>query len=338
MADKLKKLTAVAFLTMLIWAWAYLAVEETTQQTGTLDISPATRQDLFVSFENHTTPVSLKLTIKGPPLKIGELKKRLRADDSNPDKERLDFFYDPESRNHSVPGSYVLDVAEFLNQSDKLKDLAVSVESCEPAVINVKVEKLTEQWLTVQCLDENNTPLATETISPQSVRMFVRPGWTGNATVILTKALIEKARKEPVSERPFIELIPGKRQYYKDPVSIMLPSTENPLQDRVTNPLMKLGYIFSRNLHGKYTVKLANEVDLRTLQYKASERAFKAYENQPYQILIEIRDGDENADADIHRQIIYNFPREFVQKGEIELAGPPREAVFRLVPVSKKPD
>lgn len=339
MADILKKLAAVVFLTMLIWAWAYLELEETMPpQNGTLDISPGIPQDLFVSFENQPAPVSLKLTIKGPPLQIAELKKRLHASDVDPTKERLDFLYDPESQNHSAPDSYVFDVLQFLNKSDKLKDMAVSVVSCEPSVINVKVEKLTEEWLPIQCLDEHNALLADASIEPARIQMFVRDNWPVTATVILTEAAIEKARKEPVTETPFIELTPGKRRRYKDTVSITLPATENPLQDRVTNPLMKLGYIFSRNLHGKYTVDLTNENDLRTLQYKASEQAFNAYENKPYQMLIEIRDGDENAENDVHRQIIYNFPEEFVQKGEIELTGPPREAVFKLVAVSAKPE
>ncbi len=339
MADILKKLAAVVFLTMLIWAWAYLALEETMeQQTGTLDISPGIRQDLFVSFEEGPAPISLKVTIKGPPRKIGELKKRLHASDIDPNKERLDFLYDPESQNHSLPGSYRLDVLQFLNESDKLEDLAVSVESCEPTVINVKVEKLTEKRLTVQCLDENNAPLAAESIEPARIQMFVRDEWRGPATVILTEAAIEKARKEPISEKPFIELEGGRPTYSKVSVSIKLLPAETLLQDRVTNPLLKLGYIFSRNLHGKYTVHLINENDLRTLQYKASERAFNAYEKKPYLILVEIRDGDENAANNIHRQIIYNFPEEFVLKDEIELAGPPREAVFKLVPVSEKPE
>ncbi len=130
MADILKKLAAVVSLTMLIWAWAYLALEETMeQQNGTLDISPGIRQDLFVSFENQPAPVSLKLTIKGPPSQIAELKKRLRASDADPNKERLDFLYDPASQNHSAPGSYDLNIVEFLNKSDKLKDMAVSVVS-----------------------------------------------------------------------------------------------------------------------------------------------------------------------------------------------------------------
>jgi hypothetical protein len=337
MADILKKLAAVVFLTMLIWAWAYLALEEEMPlQNGTLDISSRIPQDLFVSFENQPAPVSLKLTIKGPPSQIAELKKRLRASDADPNKERLEFLYDAASQNHSTPGSHELDVVKFLNESDKLKDMAVTVVSCEPARINVKVEKLTKKRLTIQCLDENNVPLATEVIDPQDIQMFVRNNWPGTATVILTEAAIEKARKEPVTVTPFIELTPGKRQNYKGTVSITLPSTENPVELRPQQPT--IGFIGSKNFWDKYTVELINEPDLRTILLKASERAFIAYEKTAYQILVEILPGDETAADAIHRPVIYNFPEEFVQKGEIKLAGTPGEAIFKLVAAPAKPE
>ncbi len=336
MADIFKKLAAVVFLTMLIWAWAYLELEEDMDHTGRLYISPAIRQDLLVSFEDRPAPVSLKLTIKGPPSQIAELKKRLRASDADPNKERLDFFYNPESQGHSAPRSHELNVIEFLNKSDKLKDIAVTVVICEPARINVKVEKLTKEWLTIQCLNENNVPLATEVIDPQDIQMFVRKNWTGPATVILTEAAIEKARKEPVTVTPFIELTQGKRQNYKGTVDITLPATENPLEPRTEQPT--IGFIGSKNLWDKYTVQLTNESDLRTIRLKASERAFIAYEKTAYQVLVEILPGDETAAEAIHRPVIYNFPEEFVQKGEIKLAEPPREAVFKLVEVPAKPE
>ncbi len=340
MADILKKLAAVIFLTMLIWAWAYLALEkEMPQQNGTLDISTGIRQDLFVSFENRPTPVGLKLTIKGPPSQIAELKKRLHASDDDPTKVELDFLYDPESQGHSTSGSHVLNVVKFLNESDKLKDMAVTVVSCEPAVITVKVEELIKKRLTIQCLDENNALLADATIEPARIQMFVRDNWTGTATVILTEAVIEKARKEPVTVIPFIELTPEKRQYYKDPVSIRLPSTENPLEIRPQQ--LSIGFIGSKNFWDKYTVELINEGELRSrILLKASKRAFSAYEKTVYQVLIEVLPDDETAAEAIHRPVIYNFPEEFVEKGEIKLVEPepPREAIFKLVPISEKPE
>ena len=339
MADILKKLAAVVFLTMLIWAWAYLALEEEMpRQTGTLDISN-NRQDIFVSFENQPAPVSLKLTIEGPPSQIAELKKRLRASDANPNKERLDFFYNPESQGYSTFGTHELKVVEFLNASDKLKDMAVTVVLCEPARINVKVEKLTKESITVQCLDVNNTLLNVASIDPPRIEMFVRDNWTEPATVILTEAEIGRARKESVTVTPFIELSQGKPLYYKGTVDIKLPSTENPLEPRVQQPT--IGYIGSKNFWDKYRVELSNESELRSrFQFKASERAFIAYEKTAYQVLIEVLPDDETAEDAIHRPIIYNFPKEFVQIGEIKLVEPepPRVAIFKLVAVPAKPE
>lgn len=339
MFDRFKKICAVVALTILIWAWAYQALEETTPATGTLNISPATQPDLFVSFDQQPVPVTLNLTLKGSPSHISELKKRLRADDTDPQKERLEFFYDAKLENHDVPGRYPLDLLAFLKESDKLKDLAVTVEQCEPSTINVDVRKLTQKWFTVQCLDENKVPLRHELIEPSTIQMYAFDDWAGDslkANVILTAEMIEKARREPISERPFIELEPGRRRWYAEPVKIKLPSTESPLKDRVTSPLLKLGVIYSKNLQGKYTLELLNENELRTVQYRASDDAHSAYEKMPYLIMIEVRDGDENAQS-VRRPIIYNFPAESVRKGEIELTGALREAVFKLVPVTEPP-
>jgi hypothetical protein len=337
MADILKKLAAVVFLTMLIWAWAYLALEETMPpQTGTLDISPGIRQDLFVSFENQPAPVSLKLTIKGPTRKIAELKKRLHASNIAPNKERLDFLYDPASQGHSTPGSHVLKVVEFLNESDKLKDMAVTVESCEPAIINVKVEELTKKRLTIQCLDEHNALLADASIEPASIEMFARGNWTGTATVILSEAAIVKSRKEPVTEIPFIELSPGKRQYYKDTVDIKLPSTETLLTESPIN--LNLGYIFSKGLQGKYKVALTNEGLFRTRGFRGTAAAIDAYRKMEFHVLIEVQDRDASIEGEITRPPKYNFPAAYFRNGEIELAGPSDDAIFKLVPVSEKPE
>ena len=117
MFDRFKKISAVVALTLLIWAWAYLALEETMPATGTLNISPATQPDLFVSFDQQPVPVTLQLTVKGSPSQMSELKKRLRADDTDPQKERLEFFYDAKLDNHDAPGRYQLNLLTFSTQA-----------------------------------------------------------------------------------------------------------------------------------------------------------------------------------------------------------------------------
>ena len=58
----------------------------------------------------------------------------------------------------------------------------------------------------------------------------------------------------------------------------------------------------------------------------------------PFQMLIEIQDSDINETLNIHCKVIYNFPTEFVRKGEIVLTSPTVEAELELVPVANKPE
>jgi hypothetical protein len=333
MFDRVKKFSAVIGLTLLIWAWAFLAIEKEQSTVATLGIAP-TRPDLFVSFEDHETPVSLSLDIKGPPSKISELRNRMRKG------EPLEFLYSVESEHHSEPGSYLLDVASFLNESDEVKGLGVSVEGSLPVRINVRVEQLVKKWLTVECVDEYGVPVATEPIEPASIQMFVHDSWTVDslkATVVLNAATRERARKAAITAEPFIELEPDKRTPSKTSVRIKLPSTESPLKDYPINPVW-VGFVFSESLQGEYKAELVNETDFRTINIKASKSASEAYQNMAYQILVEIRDKDMNETGNFRRAVIYNFPPEFVLKDEIMLTGSPKEAEIKLVKIAPKPN
>jgi len=332
MTDKFKKMLIVVFLTLLIWAWAYLAIEEAITKSGTLDISPATSAEILVSF-NVDTPVSIrKLKLKGPPAKIGELERKLLADEADQDKERLEFFFDAEKEKKDEPGTYPLDVAGFLNNSSKMRKLGLTIESCDPGTIEVTVEKLVKKRLVVQCIDENGATLDVESVDPAVVEMFVRQDWIGDllkAYIRLTPSQMERARKAPVKEAPYVELIPGKHRQASLEVAIKMASTEGLLKDKLLQP--RLGYIFSRNLKGKYDVEILNETDLTSAtNFKSTDDAWTVYESRAYHILVEIRDGDEQQESTT-RQVVYNFPSEFVAKNQIKLAGQPREAKFKLI-------
>lgn len=339
MLSRTKKLAATAFLTLLIWTWAYLALEQEIVESGTLNISPATSQNILVSFDREV-PVRLKLSIKGPASKIAEFRRRLLADDNDQDKERLDFFYNPEMQGQDEAGSYTLDILQFLKNDTRLKRLGLAVESCDIDTVEVTVEELEERWLPVQCLDRNGSFLAHSTIEPARVKMFVRQDWVSEqsiAKVTLAPLQIEQARKNPITEKPYVELVPGKRKYADIRVEIKLPSAVELLQDRILQPT--IGFVLSKNLRGKYNIELLNENDLTSAtKIKASDDAWSAYDKRtPYQVLVEVRDGDENIDGEISRQLIYNFPLEYVQKQQIRLNEPIREARFRLKPLASQP-
>ncbi|MHC5060651.1 MAG: hypothetical protein ACYTFK_06165 [Planctomycetota bacterium] len=336
----MKKIAVVIFLTLLIWVWAYLALERDFEHSATLYISPTTSPDLLVRFDRQT-PVSLDLRLKGSAAKVAELQSKLNADETDPDKERLDFYYNVETVKQDKLGRHILNVLSFLNRSTKMRDLGITVESCkidgvEVGTIYVTVEKLEEKWLTIQCIDEKNgTILQHETIEPPRVMMFVRQDSELQAKVALTKQQIEQARKYPIMGKPYIELTPNKQTFAPIRVQIKLLPVEMSLRDR---PLpTTIGYVFSKNLIGKYDVELLNENELvsRTM-FRATDKAWAVYKDTFYQAFIEIRDGDEAAD-EVTREVIYNFPAEFVEKGQIRLNEPRRQARFKLVPVAASP-
>jgi len=341
MKEKLKKISVAIFLTLLIWIWAYMALEQTIDETGTLNISAATSPDLYVQFDREV-PVRLKLQIKGPASKIADFRRRLRAKENDQDKERLDFFLNAEKQGMTKPGTYDLNVLQFLKESEQLKRLGLAVESCNIETVKVEVEELVEKVLAVQCLDESGEVLAHSSIAPARVSVFVRQNWTQEslkAYVTLSPVQIEQARTEgnSVIETPYIEFSPGKRRYGSVRVEIDLPSLEQQLSDQPLQPT--IGFIFSKSLHGKYRVELLNESELTSsTKFKATENAWNEYvKRTPYQVLIEVRDGDEAATSEITREVIYNFPPEYVQKKEIKLNELAREARFKLVPIVAGP-
>jgi len=339
MIDKIKKIAVVIFLTLLIWAWAYLALEEEFNQTATLTVSQ-TSPDLFVSFDVDT-PVTMELKLKGSAAKVAESKRKLNAHDTDPEKERLDFYYDAVTEKQAQPGTHTLEVLSFLNSTTKMKSLGLTVESCkiegrEVATIAVTVEKLVEKWLTVQCLDETGAILEHETIEPAQVRMFVRPDYNSKAKVTLTEQQIKKAREYSVYVPPYVYLAPNIRTHADTRVTIKLLSAEVSLQDRPLQPT--IGFVFSKNLQGKYSIELLNESELtETTQFRATGAAWAVYKDKtPYQVLVEVKDGDE-ATEEVSREVVYNFPVEFVEKGQIRLNEPRRQAKFKLVPAGLEP-
>ncbi|MCK5564760.1 MAG: hypothetical protein KAJ07_05900 [Planctomycetes bacterium] len=334
MKEKLKKIAVAVFLTLLIWTWAYMALEQTISETGTLNVAPSS-PDIYVQFDRDA-PVRLKLKLKGSPSKVTEFRSKLFGRGDEAEKEKLDFYFNAEKEDMATPDTYKLNVLQFLEKDERLKGLGLTVESCDVETIEVAVEKLVEEWPTVQCVDERGEIVRHSSIKPPQVRMFVRPDWPKEsliATVKLTQLQIEQARKSSIIEKPYVEFSASKRRYADVNVEINLPSTEEPLSER---PLQaKIGFLLSPNLQGKYRIELLNESELTSrTAIKASDSAWAEYKRTPYQILIEAQSGDETSGVVITREVFYNFPAESVRKKEIKLIDPPRRAKFKLVPIA----
>lgn len=340
MNDKLTKFLIVIFLTLLIWTWAYLSQEKEILRPGSIEVSPSAPQDLLVTFKLNTSEwpvvkVPLNpLTLKGSPSKISAFLDRYNLPPNNPSKEKLDFYYDPSEHGKSK-GSHALNLLSLLEKEDKIHDLALTLVACDPEQIQVNIEQLELKKLPVECLNENGFPVQGAVVSPSFVDIYVREGYTGPATVILSPQDRDVARRTAVSVTPFVKLgVANVVREAAQPVQVSLQSEER-LKPQAFQP-SSVGFVMSQNLADQYTVELDNLAQLTsTTQFSATDEAMDAYKKMKYHLLIEVRDGDEQVTEMVLRPVIYNFPRSYFKNGEIVELTPPKLAVFKLVPISQ---
>jgi hypothetical protein len=327
---KFGKIAIVIFLTILIWVWTDLYLdEEEPVPRATISVAPS--PELLVSFSGQPEAVINNIMLKGPARKIAEVRRRL-ADGSL----ELDFTLNPELERMTATNSYPLNVMNFLRDSvKKIKDFeGLTVESCEPEIIDVNVVKLVKKSLEIECFDENGVPINVVSKNPEKVDMYVPEGSRLKAQVRLTGNNINQAQLSEAIVNPYVELIPGKRRYATTSVRIKMSPEASPL---VRHQILdaSLGYLLSKNLLGKYDVDIENYNDLVSFFILATPEAKNAYESQNFRITLEILDEDAKKPPEtLHRRdMIYNFPQEYLIKNEIRLEGEPEEAHFKLKPL-----
>lgn len=336
MVKKVKygKILAVAFITVLIWVWADLALdEEFSVSSVNINVAKSTNPSLWVSFNDEPSVSIDKIVLKGPASRIADVKRKL-----NDGSLVLEFFLDPE-RTEAIasPGEHTLNVLAFLRRIDRIKQLGLTVESCEPETLSVNVVGLDKKSLTIKCIDETQNTIKAAAIEPKQLDMFVPKDWSGEkltANVQLTRREIDQARLLAVEKVPYIELAPGQIRELQRPVKITMPPNEDLLAD-YTITTTRLRFSVSPNLQGKYRVVVDNlDEVMRTITIRATADAKRAYEKMPYQVILEIEDEDAGATEPLRRELIYNFPDEYLRRDDIRLNQQPVTARFRLIPLS----
>lgn len=329
---KYSKIAVVVFLTILIWVWADLALDEKLPVSDATIIVAKSNPSLWVSFSDEPSISIDNILLRGPASKIANV--RLKMKDRSPSFE---FFLDAEQEGMTEPGEHPLDVHDFLRKSDQIKQFGLTVESCEPAKLTVSVVELVKKSLTVQCFDVSGNSLKTESVKPEKVDMFVPGDWEGEkltAEVRLMPGEIERARTTLIEKKPYVELAPGQIREAATAVNIKMSAEEDPLKSYPITTAT-LGYCLSANLQGKYKVAVdnLNEV-IGNIAIRATPKAKQAYEGMRYQVILEIDDGDVPP-KEPQRRVVYNFPQEFVSKGEIMLDQhqQPVTARFKLIPL-----
>jgi len=332
------KIMAVVFITVLIWVWADLALDESFSVSKiNINITKSANPDLWVSFSDASSASINKVVLRGPASKVADVKRRL-----NDGSLVLKFFLGPEQTEIvASPGEHNLNVLTFLRQSDQIKQIGLTVQSCEPETISVNVVRLVKKPLTITCVDETQNVIKAVTIDPKQLDAFVPEDWSGEkltANVLLARREIDQARLSAVEKTPFIELAPGQIRELQATVKITLPLEEDLLVD-YTITTARLRFSLSPNIQGKYKVVVDNlDEVIRTITIRATADAKRAYEKMPYQVTLQIDDEDAVSTEPLRRNLVYNFPEDYIRRDEIRLNQQPVTARFKLTPLTPTPE
>jgi hypothetical protein len=342
---RLRKIIATLVFTTLIWVFADLALdEELTVSNLKLSVAKSVSPALWVTFSGQSVVPLEKVVLRGSARRVAEVRQRV-----NSGRFVREFYFDPAHEKMTSSGDYPLNVAEFLKGPDGIQQLGLTVVSADPNLLTVSIVELQKKQVAVRCLDDNQNPIKVASIEPAQVEAFVsaeRGGAALEARVTLSKREIEQARLAPIEKTPIVELAPGQTREAASSVKITLPKEQERLQEYLITSA-RLGVSLSANLEGRYKVELVNpEVVMGSVAIRATPEAKRAYENMRYHVILEIDDSDKDSRPDkstpaagepapeIRRDLVYNFPPEFLRKDEIALNQSPVQARFRLVPIA----
>ena len=328
---KVKKMLAVIFVTALIWVWSDLAQEqrETIERTW-ITLVDAADPSLWVSFVGADGLPSKRALIdsiglKGPATRFAEIRKR---------DQELVLRIMPEQESLDEEGIYTLRLLDFLRRNPQVREYGLAVEACEPNSLEVRVRRLQAKILQVQCFDNQNLTVQGAVTEPAHVEMYVPTEWSGQsliASVRLTDEEIERARSTPVEKVPGV-VIDGRPQTASASVLVKTPSPEDLLQP-ATIVKVKPAVLLNLAIQANYRVEIKDEHTLlEGIEILATDEAKRAYENQPYHVVLVI-DSTESGSKTLE----YFFPPEFVGKKEILLNQDPQRVSFEVIEVKQAP-
>ena len=334
---KFSKIAVVLFLTILIWVWTDLALDETYDVTGATIVLTESSPRLWISFDGERSIDVNNISLKGPASKITNIKRKI-------ENHSLSLLFPLDAEKVIDDANVPLNVQDFLQKSIQLQDSGLMVESCDPAEIIIRIIKLKERPLAVECYEESGVPLSVENIvEPKTVNILVPPeGWPPDnwppgdkAKVVLSQSEIQQAKKTPIKKKAHIQLADGQMRESSTTVEIRIPPEEERLKSFPDIPAT-IGYCFSENMQDRYKVELINRtevMDLIAIRATTEAKARYAGQDEPKMTLY-IYDRDEaKGQEEQGREVRYNFPEEFVRKGDIVLAQAPVIARFRLIPL-----
>jgi hypothetical protein len=326
---KLSKIMIVVFITVLIWVWADLALDETLpDKSAVVVVDESVARQFWISFDQSPS-ADIKITLSGPHTAVTTMDMELRKR-----QKSLEFVFNAVQEQMDRPGVHSLKLLDFLRKDRQLRRRGLMVQSCDPNELSVNVVELAKKSLTVECFDVSGNPLKIKSIEPSKVDAFVPVDSRLTARIRLSKAEIEQARKAPIKKTPYVEFVPGYVRDSATDVRIMLAPEEDPLNvQRIEDATISIA--MSPTLLAQYYADITNLPDvLSSITVRATNDAKQAYENQqlPHMTLYIFDNDVKQGQESLRKAVHYNFPREFVSTGEIELVGEPAIAEFKLIP------
>lgn len=330
MAKKIKysKITIVIFITVLIWVWADLALDETLPgKSAVIVVDESVDEKLWISF-NQSPSADIKITLSGPHTAVTTLDMQLRKR-----QKPMEFVFNAVQEQMDKPGTHSLKLLEFLQKDRELRRRGLKVQSCDPNQLSVNVVELFKKSLTVECFDVSGNPLKAQSIEPSKVDGFVPAESRLTARILLTKSEVEQAKNAPMKKTPIVELAPEHIRESSTAVMIKLAQEEDPLTVQRVE-YATIGIDMSPFLLAKYYAEITNLPNvLSSISVRATKEAKEAYENQrlPHMTLFIFESDIKQGQEDYRKAVHYNFPEKYVRTGEIELAGEPAQAEFKLI-------
>jgi hypothetical protein len=267
------------------------------------------------------------IALKGPATQIAEIRKT---------EQELELRLLPEAEGFDKEGDHRLRLIDYLRRNPQLREYGLAVETCEPNSLEVRVRRLQAKTLEVQCFDNQNLAVQGAVTEPAQLEMFVPAEWSGQslvASVRLTDEEIERARSTPIKKVPAVE-IDGRQQTASVSVSVKTPSPEDLLQ-QATIVKVTPAVLLSLPIEANYRVQIKDEHTLlEDIAILATDEAKRAYENQPYQVVLVV---DSTKPEEQDKLLEYRFPPEFVGKKEIRLNQEPQRISFKVIEVKQAP-
>ena len=338
------KFVLVFLLTVLIWVWADQAlIRELPLTRCSVKVGPSSEPTLWISFVDEQDRLSNEVRINTLVLEGQETNVRRAERDWNDGVSNLNLFLNPDEFRDASPGELNLDVADFYGRSTQIMEWGLTVKSCNPEKVRVRIERLEPKKVRVVCIDENGSVIDRAESTPSQIDMPVPIQWTTPTQLVAYVQFgireIEQAYHQPIEKTPYIVLGGDQKRGAGVTVVVRMPSADDRLKPAiVTNTVV--GYLFGPNLQGRYRVQMENlgEV-IGPIAVRATREALDEYQNHvAYHVLLEIYDDDtRNPDpnAVIQRPVIYNFPRQYIDEIRLDDNQNPVIARFRMKALSE---